>query len=318
MTGFRDSKTAVLPPIPSACARTFGPSRVVTLGATILAMIDRRERYADDARRRDAERAGRTDSVTPDIAIERASAALRLCGPSSDPTFPIALLRGNALLGHVPDATALLERWAPGFTGRPVRSAIDGRSTRCSPGELRRGSGRQQHGDRGGPVTSRRGSIRDRRSTEDIERLLTPLILAGQPRYVGGQRPGAKTPVASSRSAFLEEALPRSAGMRPRGSSRHAPGPTPGRSGRSPVDREPSPRSIHSHLPSPTRMRPRLGRPTAASLGHASHSTTSRLSRPAGSSRPASLALGVHPNLAGNLTAWVRSQPTRGQRLGRR
>ena len=195
-------------------------------------MVDRRGRYADDA--------------TPDVAIEHASAALRICGPSSDPMFPIALLRGKALLGQDPDATALLERWAPGVTREtgsvryrwPINPMFAGRW----PAWVGPPATWQPWRTRDVAAWADPGPTLDRRyrATPDASHP------GGQPRPCSSTTAGETTPAAISHAYSSTRPCGRRAAMRPRGSSRHARGPTPGRCGRSLVGPQHSPCSIHS------------------------------------------------------------------------
>ena len=125
-----------------------------------------------------------------------------------DPLFPIAVLRGDALLGSDPDPRDLLASWTPGVTRETgavrYRWAMNPRFIAPWPAWI-------------GPQTSRvpwrardaaAWAERPQRSIEDIERLLTPLILADSLQLLvdAGERADECGDLARD---FLDEALPK-------------------------------------------------------------------------------------------------------------
>jgi GGDEF domain-containing protein len=149
----------------------------------------------------------------PDRAVELGSAALVWIGPDDDPLFPIATLRGHHQLGLEADESALLARWKPGLTrqtgsvryrwGIDLRFAGEGFAGRY-PAWI-------------GPIDSwqpwRDGDIRawaerPERGLEEVERLVTPLVLTESLDFLvtASGRSDASGSLARS---FLDEALPK-------------------------------------------------------------------------------------------------------------
>lgn len=143
-----------------------------------------------------------------DLEIGHAGAALRSCGLYDDPLFPGAILRGKGLLGAAADPFPLLTQWAPGVTTETgsvrYRWGMNPRLVADWPAWV-------------GPPTSwnpwRTRDIaawadRRQRSSEDIEQLLTPIILADSLELLvdASRRSDACGDLARE---FLEEALPK-------------------------------------------------------------------------------------------------------------
>ena len=125
-----------------------------------------------------------------------------------DPLFPVAVLRGDAFIGSGSDPDALLASWAPGVTRETgavrYRWAINPRFTGHWPVWI-------------GPPTEWRPwrprdvaawTERPQRASEDIERLLTPLILADSLQLLVAS--SARTDACGDLARdFLAEALPK-------------------------------------------------------------------------------------------------------------
>jgi len=153
-------------------------------------------------------------TIAVDHAIELGSAAVARATIDDDPLFPVAVLRGHKDLGLGGAPDELLARWAPGVTREAgairYRWAIDTRF----PNVAR--SGDRYPGWVGPPSDWRPWRAgdeaawleREARPLEDIERLLTPLILTDSLDLLSqaSQRPDAAGDLAR---AFLEEALPK-------------------------------------------------------------------------------------------------------------
>jgi GGDEF domain-containing protein len=142
--------------------------------------------------------------------IEAASAALRdrRARAIDDPLFPIAVLRGDAILGSDADPMGLLESWTPRGTRETgavrYRWAMNPKFSPVWPAWI-------------GPPTSwipwrardaAAWAERPQRANEDIERLLTPLILADSLQLLidAGERADDCGDLARD---FLDEALPK-------------------------------------------------------------------------------------------------------------
>ena len=141
-------------------------------------------------------------------AIERGSAAVRQCVLSSDPLFPVAILRGRELLGSEADERPLLERWAPGVTRETgavrYRWAVTPRFAGAFPAWV----GPPSSWTPWRPRDAVAWADRAQRSTEYVERLLTPLILADSLQLLvdASRRTDAAGGLARE---FLNEALPK-------------------------------------------------------------------------------------------------------------
>jgi len=141
-------------------------------------------------------------------AIERGSAAVRQCVLSSDPLFPVAILRGRELLGSEADESPLLERWAPGVTRETgavrYRWAVTPRFAGAFPAWV----GPPSSWTPWRPRDAVAWADRAQRSTEYVERLLTPLILADSLQLLvdASRRTDAAGGLARE---FLNEALPK-------------------------------------------------------------------------------------------------------------
>jgi GGDEF domain-containing protein len=147
------------------------------------------------------------------LALELGSAAVAGVGPRDDPLFPVAVLRGRRDLGLDADEGALLRRWEPGLTRETgsirYRWAINPRFA---------GDG---YGDRYpawiGPIDSwrpwrmrdiRAWAERRERGVEEIERLITPLVLTDALDLLAGASRRTDA-IGSLARSFLDEALPK-------------------------------------------------------------------------------------------------------------
>ena len=154
-----------------------------------------------------------TGAADPERAVEMASAAVAGIGVGADPLFPIAILRGRRQLGLDADERALLAHWAPGLTRLTgsirYRWAINPRF--AGPGFSPR------YPAWIGPIESwrpwrdkdiRAWAERSDRGFEDVERLITPLVLTESLDFLV-QATGHPDPSGSQAQQFLEEALPK-------------------------------------------------------------------------------------------------------------
>jgi hypothetical protein len=169
---------------------TFGSSRGLTIGTSIDGMTDGR---------------GRSE-----VAIKAALEALsrRRADQVDDPLFPVAVLRGDALLGSDADAAGLLASWAPGVTSEVgsvrYRWRMDPRFVLDWPAWIGpRASWRPWR-----PRDAAAWADRKQRSSEDVERLLTPLILADSLQLLV-EESERTDPTGDRARDFLDETLPR-------------------------------------------------------------------------------------------------------------
>lgn len=146
--------------------------------------------------------------VSIEHAIAMGSSAVAQATLADDPFFPIAVLRGRQELALEADPGPLLAYWAPGLTRETgtirYRWAINPRFEGPYPAWV-------------GPIDTwhpwRRADAaawaeRPQRGMEDIERLLTPLVLAESLDllHIVGVRSDAQGDLARS---FIDEALPK-------------------------------------------------------------------------------------------------------------
>jgi len=259
---------------------------------------------SERARSLQVERASRSAS---DPAIERASTALRSCAPLADPLFPIAVLRGQAFLGSPLDECALLEHWAPGVTREAgavrYRWAIDPRFAGAWPDWV--GPRSSWHAWRARDVAA--WAERGPRSIDDIERLVTPLILADSLQLLA-EWSRSNDGCAVLARQFLDEALPKA--RRDAAAWVLETRAWADTWALWAVARRPEALSLLLPFASA------IGDSYAASARGAGHVVLGTrfpfhdAPLVSGSAQLAAglVALGVHPNLAGALTTWVRGQ----------
>jgi hypothetical protein len=141
-------------------------------------------------------------------AIDRASAAVRGCDVEADPLFPMAILRGHALVGRATDADALLVSWEPWSTRLTgavrYRWAIDPRFSAPLPAWA---------GEESTWVAWRPREVAARPDRPDglrtlVDRLLTPIILADALELLGEAEARTDATGVLAR-AYLDEALPK-------------------------------------------------------------------------------------------------------------
>jgi GGDEF domain-containing protein len=141
-------------------------------------------------------------------AVDRASAAIRPLGPLDDQLFPVAVLRGRSILGLDHDERELLAFWAPGVTREigsiRYRWAINPRFAGPSPSWV--GRPMEWRPWRAKDVAA--WNDRPDRSTQDIERLITPLVLSDSLELLV-QASRREDEVGDLARSFLEEALPK-------------------------------------------------------------------------------------------------------------
>jgi GGDEF domain-containing protein len=240
-------------------------------------------------------------------SAQRATDAVSVCELFSDPLFAVAMLRGKVRLGLHADHADILARWAAGVTRESgaarYRWAIDPRLGTEWPAWV-------------GPQSSWRPwrardkaawAERAQRSIEDIERLLTPLIITDSLQLLvdAARRSGASGHAAEG---FLDEALPKAR----RDAARWV------LESRAWADtwalwaiaRRPA--ALNLLLPFASAIADSYAA-SASRTGNVVLGTRfpyhdSPLVSASAQLAVGLVALGVHPNLAGDLTTWVRAQ----------
>ncbi len=157
--------------------------------------------------------------IETERSIERAiadgSAAIARTGTDDDPLFPVAVLRGRRDVGLDVDAGDLLSRWAPGVTRETgairYRWGIYPRFPGITPrftGSFPEWIGPIESWQPWRTADATAWAERAARPLEDIERLLTPIILTDSLDLLSdiARRSGASGDLAR---AFLDEALPK-------------------------------------------------------------------------------------------------------------
>ncbi len=145
---------------------------------------------------------------TIERAIEDGSSAIARTRLDDDPLFPVAVLRGRKALGLEADADRLISRWSPGITRETgsvrYRWMINPRFAGRFPSWI--GEAEDWQPWRAADATA--WAERSARPMEDIERLLTPIILSDSLDLLEdvSHRPGDSGVAAR---AFLDEALPK-------------------------------------------------------------------------------------------------------------
>jgi GGDEF domain-containing protein len=246
------------------------------------------------------------DRPSPVRAIERASAALRACGPLTDPLFPVSLLRGHALLGSDPDNGDVLAQWAPGVTRESgtvrYRWAIDPRFAGQLPAWV--GPSSTWTAWRARDIAA--WADRPQRALEDIERLLTPVILADSLQLLAETSRGDDGRGHLARE-FLDDALPKA--------RRDA--ATWVLETRAWADTwalwaiTRRPEALNLLLPFASAIADSYAasaRPTGNVLGSRFPFHRTPLASASAQLAVGLVALGVHPNLTGTLTTWVQAQ----------
>jgi len=141
-------------------------------------------------------------------AIADGSDAVTRTRPDDDPLFPIAVLRGHRDLGLEADAGTVLARWAPGVTRETGSVRYRWNINPRLAGELPPWVGTIGIWKPWRAADAAAWAERKGRSFEDIERLLTPIILTESLDFLSelARAPDARGELAQ---ACLDEALPR-------------------------------------------------------------------------------------------------------------
>jgi len=149
----------------------------------------------------------------PSKAIERAADVIRRTESRADPLFPIALLRGHALVGRPADPDALIASWAKGVTRETgtlrYRWSINPRFAGPTFSEpMPQWIGPPESWTAWRPADGSVWAERPERRYMFADWLLTPLILADSLGFLAdvGERDDAHGLLART---FLDEALPR-------------------------------------------------------------------------------------------------------------
>lgn len=142
------------------------------------------------------------------LALVTGAAAVSRLRPNDDPLFPIAILRGRREQGLDGDPGPLLAQWAPGLTRETgtvrYRWGINPRFAGPYPAWV--GPLEDWHPWRAADAIA--WAERAARPLEDIERLLTPIILTDTLDLLSDLARGSD-PLGELARSFLDEALPK-------------------------------------------------------------------------------------------------------------